>query len=570
MSYLFLYMFRCFRLVTSLLLSFSLFLPPVRAQILPAAVSPSPQREVRAVWLTTLYGLDWPKTKVRDGRSREVQKQELCHILDLYQRLGINTVLFQTRVRSTVLYPSSIEPWDESLTGTIGKSPGYDPLKLIVEECHRRNMELHAWVVVFPICSVSQAAGLGKRALPRVHPELCNRCGDKWMMDPGVPQTADYVASICKEIVANYEVDGIHLDYVRYPEKGIPWNDSRTYRKYGQGKPLAQWRRDNVTHVVRSIHKAIKEVRPWVKLSCSPVGKYADLPRQSSYGWNARDAVSQDVKCWLRENIMDWIFPMMYFDGQHFYPFAQDWQEGAYGHTVVPGLGIYFLHPREKDWPLPVVTRQISHVRSLGMGGVAFYRSRFLTDNSKGLYDWLGDFRRTSSVLTPPMVWQDSVAPDAPVVKMERKGHALSFHWNSVSDNMSSVPVCYNVYRLPERGCALSADSRSPDVDMDGDLSENGPVSDGQALYIYDRLSSSRGMKLPEGSVLLAQKLKENTYTYTPALPALLYAPYAVTSVDAFGNESLLYVGRNKVELEKCKFTLLRKQAMPTAEDRRP
>ena len=78
--------------------------------------------------------------------------------------------------------------------------------------------------------------------------------------------------------------------YIRYPEAGLHFDDAATFRKYGKGRDLKTWRRDNVTRVVEKIHEAVKSQKPWVRLSCAPVGKYADLPRQSSRGWNARDA----------------------------------------------------------------------------------------------------------------------------------------------------------------------------------------------------------------------------------------------------------------------------------------
>ena len=174
-----------------------------------------PKHEVRAVWLTTIGGIDWPHSYAQSARSIDKQKDELRHILDQLQQVGINTVLLQTRVRGTMIYPSTYEPWDGCLSGFPGKSPGYDALAFAIDECHKRGMEIHAWVVAFPICKVAVAKQLGKRALPQQHPELCQRCGDQWMMDPGVPQTANYLARICQEIAANYEVDGIHLDYIR-------------------------------------------------------------------------------------------------------------------------------------------------------------------------------------------------------------------------------------------------------------------------------------------------------------------------------------------------------------------
>lgn len=477
-----------------LLLFFALLSPTLLGAQLPGIdFDAPPRREVRAVWLTTLSGLDWPSRPAASVEGGAVQRKELCDILDRLQAAGINTVIFQTRVRATTVYPSAIEPWDGTLTGTPGRAPAYDPLAFATEECHRRGMELHAWVVAFPICKVRTVRQLGGKALPTRRPELCRHAGDQWMMDPGVPGTATYLAELCREIVEKYPVDGIHLDYIRYPEKGIPWDDRATYRKYGRGESLAAWRSENVTRCVRAIHDAVKAVRPWIKLSCSPVGKYADLPRQSSYGWNARDAVHQDAALWLREGWMDWLFPMMYFDGRHFYPFAADWQERSAGRCVIPGLGIYFLSEKEKDWPLEVVSRQMQYVRQLGMGGTAHFRSRFFTDNVKGLYDFAArDFYADEAIL-PAMTWADSIAPTPPQLVTTRSEKDLTLTWTAATDNTPGAPVTYNVYRRD--------DSRAP-------------------------------------LRLIVRGLKEQTLRLRPALPALLHSEYTVTAVDPFGNES--------------------------------
>ncbi len=488
-----------------ILIFVSLFLAlQAGAQTIADMWQASPRHEVRAVWLTTLSGLDWPRTKANSPESTVRQQKELCAILDNLQDAGINTVIFQARIRSTTAYPSAIEPWDGAFSGQPGVAPPYDPLRFVVEECHKRGMELHAWVVAFPVCKVKTAKQLGRKALPNRRKELCRRCGDQWMMDPGVPGTGEYIAGICAEIVRNYAVDGIHLDYIRYPEKGINWDDRLTHRRYGQGKKLQEWRRDNVTRVVKSIRDSVKSIRPWVKMSCSPVGKHADLPRQSSYGWNARDAVSQDAQAWLRDGLMDMLFPMMYFDGKHFYPFAQDWQENAAGKPVVPGLGIYFLSPKEKNWPLESISRQLNFMRQFGLGGAAYFRSKFLTDNVKGLYDFLqGDFYRTPALL-PPMTWADSIAPSVPLLRVEREGCALRLMWDKVADD---TPVKYNIYRLPAGNTDLGS------------------------------------------AHLIAARQEQTDFLYVPALPSLLYETYAVTAVDAYGNESAVTMGVNAVRL---------------------
>ena len=176
-------------------------------------------------------------------------------------------------------------------------------------------------------------------------------------------------------------------------------------------------------------------------MSSSPVGKYRDTRRYSSKGWNSYDAVHQDAQGWLREGIQDALFPMMYFTGDHFYPFAADWQEGSHGRYVAPGLGIYFLHPREKNWGLPVITREMYYLRQQGLMGQAFFRSKFLTDNTKGLYDYLQNQFYPYPALPPCYHWNDSIAPEKP------QGFTLEgglLRWQA--DEESQGGVRYNVY----------------------------------------------------------------------------------------------------------------------------
>ena len=186
--------------------------------MLHAQEMPFPKRESRAVWVTTLMNLDWPRTKACDASSRERQKEEFRTMLDRLQTININTILLQTRVRGTTIYPSAIEPWDECLTGTTGKDPGYDPLAFAIDECHKRGMELHAWIVTIPCFKVDQARRLGNKSVLKTHPELCKRHEGTWYLDPGMPGTADYLTAICNEITGRYDIDGLHFDYIRYPE----------------------------------------------------------------------------------------------------------------------------------------------------------------------------------------------------------------------------------------------------------------------------------------------------------------------------------------------------------------
>lgn len=454
-----------------------------------------PKYEVRGAWLTTYLNLDWPRTRVRQPQDTLVQQRELLALLDGLKAIGTNVVLFQVRTRGAVLYPSRYEPWDICLTGQFGRSPYYDPLAFAVRACHERGMQLHAWLVTFPLAKNNVAAQHGKQGVHRLQAVATLRTSEHYMLDPGHPHTADYLANLAAELVHHYAIDGVHLDYVRYPEHTIRYDDSYTYRTYGRGQAKEDWRRDNVTRVVARVAEAVRSVRSWVRMSASPVGKYADTPRYSAGGWNARNAVLQDAALWLERGYMDMLFPMLYFRDNHFFPFVLDWQERSCGRTIVPGLGTYML--TERAWPLSDLTRQLHTLRRWGMGH-AHFRTQFALDRHKGVQPTLAWFNATPA-LVPPMRWADSVPPTAPMEVVARRDTAyytLHMRWAEVSD---ATPVTYNIYAAPKAGLL-------PDV---RDIRQ-----------------------------LVAYGLTEPHYTYAPALPQRLYNSMAITAVDAYGNES--------------------------------
>ena len=379
----------------------------------------SPKREVRAVWLTTIGGLDWPHSYAQSKNSITKQQGELCRLLDQYAKAGINTGLIQTRIRGTVIYPSAFEPWDGCLSGFPGTSPGYDALKFVIDECHKRGMELHAWVVTLPVGKWNK---LGCRRLVAKYPGLIKKIDSDGYMNPEDSRTASYLGNICEEITRDYDVDGIHLDYIRYPETWkmkVPANKGRDY----------------ITFIVKTIHDKVKKIKPWVKMSCSPVGKYDDLSRYWSHGWNAYSKVCQDAQGWLRDGLMDELFPMMYFRNDQFFPFAIDWAEQSHGKIVAPGLGIYFLDPKEGRWHISDVTREMEVTRQYGLGH-AFFRGRFFTDNTQGIYDFAKQFD-AAPALIPAMTWMSDTLPDAPT-NIQINGKGLTWEGNAPYYNIYS------------------------------------------------------------------------------------------------------------------------------------
>lgn len=447
------------------------------------AVNPNPKYEVRAVWLTTIGGIDWPHSYAQSERSAEKQKEELRAILDRLQKANINTVLLQTRIRATTIYPSQYEPWDGCLSGFPGKSPGYDALQFAIDECHKRGMEVHAWVVTIP---VGKWNSYGCRQLRKRFPRLIKRIDQDGYMDPEATQTGCYLAEMCREIVQRYDVDGIHLDYIRYPET---W-------KFRIGKDQA---RGNITRIVEKIHQAVKKEKPWVKMSCSPIGKFDDLSRYWSHGWNAYTKVAQDAQAWLKDGLMDELFPMMYFRGDQFFPFAIDWKEHSYGKIIAPGLGIYFLDPKERKWNISDITSELYHLRNIGEGH-AFFRNKFLLDNHQGVYDFVTAHFNRYPALVPPMTWESNKRPQQPVTLC-------------IEENEGTTTLRWDNSLQYEDGTAI----KTPSIYNNVYASKEYPVDVHDARNLILTRTTRRQLTTRTG----------NTPTY-----------YAVTTTDGFGNES--------------------------------
>ena len=476
---------------STLTLLYIVLMLPLAAQL--------PKHEVRAAWITAVYGLDWPRTRATSPERMRKQQDELVEILDKLKAANFNTVLFQTRTRGDVLYQSSIEPYNSILTGKVGGDPGYDPLTFAIEECHKRGMECHAWMVSIPLGNKKHVASLGKESVTKKKAAICVPYKNEYFLNPGHPQTKEYLMSLVREVVKRYDVDGVHFDYLRYPENAPRFPDGYDYKRYAKGRSLAQWRRDNITDIVRYIYKEVKALKPWVKVSTSPVGKYRDTSRYSSRGWNAYHTVYQDVQGWLGEGIQDQIYPMQYFRGNHFYPFALDWKEQSNGRHIIPGLGIYFLDPAEGNWTLDEIERQMHFIRAQKLEGEAHYRVKYLMDNTQGLYDTLEKNFYTAPALQPAMPWIDSVPPTPPTnLRTEQLAESyLLLRWNPATDNDPQNAPTYVVYG-------------SDTYPVDTDNPEN----------------------------ILAQRVQGTEFIYAPIFPWTTRKYFAVTAVDRCGNES--------------------------------
>ena len=477
---------------------FKLLLISTLLFIVSTTVLSNIKREVRAAWLTTAYRLDWPQTQIRSKESLEQQQKELLLLLDRLSEANFNTILFQVRGRGNVTYPSIYEPYNPSLTGKINGNPGYDPLAFAIEECHKRGMECHAWLVTIPLGGVSEHKRLGSLSITKKQPQLCTQFQSNWYLNPGNPQTKHYLGNLVNEIITHYDVDGVHFDYLRYPENAPNFPDSKEFKAFAKGENLEQWRRNNITSILSHIYHSVKAEKPWVKVSTSPVGKHSDTHRYPSMGWNAFNSVYQDVFKWVDLGIQDQIYPMMYFRENQFYPFALDWLEQSNGIPIIPGLGIYFLDENIGNWTSEDLQRQIHFIRKHKLAGHAFFRAEFVVNNTKGVYKTLKREHYTYPAIPQAMKGVDSIPPSTPTqLTYSTTNYSVLLNWTESVDNDTKNQPKYIIYASPE--------------------------------YPVDTSKPENIIKINHNNT---------QFTYTPVYSWLKQQYFAVTAIDRYGNES--------------------------------
>ncbi len=445
-----------------------------------ATARPEPKHQVRAVWLTTAYGLDWPMAGSTD------QKESLRTMLDVLADVGINTVMFQCRIRGDVAYDSAIEPRNPLFAGM-----DFDPLAFAVDECHKLGMECHAWMVCIPLGKQGKVPKRTLDAIARTGSGLVMTHGRQLYLDPSRRGTGEYLARIAAELTSRYDIDGLHLDYIRYPDD---------YRAFPKAKGMtaarkAAARREHITGIVRRIHTAVKSVKPWVSLSCATIGKLRSTSRLDSRGWDARDCLGQDVQRWLGEGLVDAVYPMMYYKDGDFYPFAADWSEAVDGCRVIPALGLYRIEYWDQGWDAAEIVGQALFCEALGLGGIGLYRAKTLTDNTRNICGLLrGDVFRHKAL---PRHGDGSARMDSCTVTLTRvktTGRRTRLQWECRG---AASEVTFTIY-----------------------ASDTWPVDTGDPANIIET------------------GVKGGSYTYDYTYDSGRRAHFAVTATDRFGNES--------------------------------
>ena len=287
----------------------------------------NPKYEFRASWMTTGYGLDWPRQK-----TAEAQKAELQQKLDALVAGNHNAVCLQVRSFSDAIYKSSYEPWADCLTGTRGKDPGYDPLAFAIEEAHKRGLELHVWVNPFRVT----ASGV----LP--DSDLVVQNAGQWIIkynngsfkgqiiDPGYPEARDYVHKVFMEIVNNYDIDGILMDDYFYAYGGTNTEDADSRSKHlykvtdadKDNSYIDDWRRANVDSVVHRLYRDLQKTKPWVRFGMGTPGNWSNKGTAGSYygislpattAMESYDYLYCNPVEWAKQGWVDYLNPQVYW-----------------------------------------------------------------------------------------------------------------------------------------------------------------------------------------------------------------------------------------------------------------
>ena len=384
-----------------------------------AASQVSPKHEFRGVWLTTVGATDWPPAL---GGPVQRQKDSLVAILDRLHGAGFNAVIFQVRPECDALYQSSIEPWSYWLTGSQGTPPQspFDPLQFIIDESHKRGMELHAWFNPYrAVNSVGQYL-ISSSHVSVQHPGWILTIGSLKMLDPGLPDVRAYVTSVILDVTRRYDVDGIHMDDYFYAEGITAHQDDSSYGLNWRGfSDRGDWRRDNVNILLHGIYDSIMAVKPWVKFGMSPAGIWRPGYPPGTSGNDNYSVIYGDPMAWLDGQYVDYLAQQLYwkFGGPQDYAKLEPWWSdsiAAHGRHSYPGLATAFIGSSLGG--ASVIAQQIRFSRGdvNTQGNIQFTANNITSGNTGGITDTLRNSVYQYPALIAPMPWKDMTPPYVP------------------------------------------------------------------------------------------------------------------------------------------------------------
>ena len=283
-----------------------------------ATVCANTVREFRGAWIQCVNGQFM-------GMSTADMQKTLTYQLDELQKDGANAIIFQVRPECDALYNSSIEPWSRFLTGEQGKAPSpyWDPLQWMIEQCHKRGMELHAWINPYR-AKTKTTHVLSPKHIAHKRRDLVFEYDGQYILNPAYDENRQYICHVVGDILRRYDVDGLHIDdyFYPYPAAGCTIPDENLYRRNPGGHSnIGDWRRYNVNLFMKEMHDTIRAVKPWVKFGVSPFGIYrnkkSDPNGSDTRGLQNYDDLYADVLLWINNGWVDYCVPQIYWQIGH-------------------------------------------------------------------------------------------------------------------------------------------------------------------------------------------------------------------------------------------------------------
>lgn len=472
-----------------------------------------PKREFRAAWIQSVNG------QFR-GMPTEKLKQNLIGQLNSLQKAGINAIIFQVRPEADALYASRLEPWSRFLTGVQGKAPEpyWDPMQFMIDECHKRGMEFHAWINPYRTKTTLKSE-LAPNHVYNIHPEWFVTYGDQLYFDPALPESRRHICMVVSDIVSRYDVDAIHMDdyFYPYPIKGKDFPDDASFARFGGGfSNKGDWRRSNVNVLIKKLHETIREIKPWVKFGVSPFGIYrnesSDPLGSKTKGLQNYDDLYADVLLWAREGWIDYNIPQIYWHIGHpvadYETLVKWWARNTENRPLFIGQSVMntVQNADPKNPSINQLPRKMALQRAYQtIGGSCQWPASAVVENAGKYRDALIAEYHKYPALPPVFDFMDNEAP-AKVRKMKpvwtEDGYILFWTAPKYKEEMNRA-VQYVVYRFNDKE-KVNIDDPSHIVAITRDNFYKLPYEDGKTKYRYvvtafDRLhneSKSVGKKI--------------------------------------------------------------------------
>ena len=472
-----------------------------------------PKREFRAAWIQSVNG------QFR-GMPTEKLKQNLIGQLNSLQKAGINAIIFQVRPEADALYASRLEPWSRFLTGVQGKAPKpyWDPMQFMIDECHKRGMEFHAWINPYRTKTTLKSE-LAPNHVYNIHPEWFVTYGDQLYFDPALPESRRHICMVVSDIVSRYDVDAIHMDdyFYPYPIKGKDFPDDASFARFGGGfSNKGDWRRSNVNVLIKKLHETIREIKPWVKFGVSPFGIYrnesSDPLGSKTKGLQNYDDLYADVLLWAREGWIDYNIPQIYWHIGHpvadYETLVKWWARNTENRPLFIGQSVMntVQNADPKNPSINQLPRKMALQRAYQtIGGSCQWPASAVVENAGKYRDALIAEYHKYPALPPVFDFMDNEAP-AKVRKMKpvwtEDGYILFWTAPKYKEEMNRA-VQYVVYRFNDKE-KVNIDDPSHIVAITRDNFYKLPYEDGKTKYRYvvtalDRLhneSKSVGKKI--------------------------------------------------------------------------